>query len=280
MSPNRSGKNKQAEEEAEDSSTPPTRFAPEEEAALLREANEQKASANKLYASSAFSEAIGEYDKALASCPNYLDYEVAVLKSNIAACHIKLEEWKEAVEAASAALDGLERIDPTAKKEKKGADTGKDSLDHGKAAEEEGTIVELDDDEEEAERALAKLKLSDERREQVRTLRAKSLMRRARANAEQGGWATLAAAEEDYKAVLALGVLPAADQKFVRAQLVALPPRINVAKENEMGEMMGKLKDLGNGFLKPFGLSTDMFKFNKDENTGGYSMSFDGNAKS
>ena len=32
MSPNRSGKNKQAEEEAEDSSTPPTRFAPEEEA--------------------------------------------------------------------------------------------------------------------------------------------------------------------------------------------------------------------------------------------------------
>ena len=48
----------------------------------------------------------------------------------------------------------------------------------------------------------------------------------------------------DYKAVLALGVLHAADQKFVRAQLVALPPRINVAKENEMGEMMGKLKDV------------------------------------
>jgi hypothetical protein len=48
-----------------------------------------------------------------------------------------------------------------------------------------------------------------------------------------------------------------------------------MAKEKEVSEMMGKLKDLGNGILKPFGLSTDMFKMQKGDD-GGYSMSYEG----
>ena len=64
------------------------------------------------------------------------------------------------------------------------------------------------------------------------------------------------------------------DKKIVQEALVKLPPRIKQAQEKEMGEMMGKLKELGNGILKPFGLSTDMFNMVKDEKTGGYSMSF------
>ena len=59
----------------------------------------------------------------------------------------------------------------------------------------------------------------------------------------------------------------------MRQQLAVLGPRIQAAKEKDTAEMMGKLKELGNGILKPFGLSTDMFKFEKDEATGGYSMS-------
>ncbi len=69
--------------------------------------------------------------------------------------------------------------------------------------------------------------------------------------------------------------LPMQDKKIVQQALATLPTRINQAKEKEMGEMMGKLKELGNGILKPFGLSTDMFNMAKDEKTGGYSMSFD-----
>ena len=64
-----------------------------------------------------------------------------------------------------------------------------------RAAEENG-VVELDGDEEEAARNFATLKLNDERREQVNNLRAKSWLRRARANFELGGWSNLASAEE------------------------------------------------------------------------------------
>lgn len=85
-------------------------------------------------------------------------------------------------------------------------------------------------------------------------------------------------------------ILTAADRKIVQRQLMLLPPRTKAAQEKEMGEMMGKLKEvsdplslihskltnqqLGNGILKPFGLSTDNFQMQKDEKTGGYSLNF------
>ena len=56
-----------------------------------------------------------------------------------------------------------------------------------------------------------------------------------------------------------------------------LPPRLEEAKQKEMGEMISKLKQLGNGILKPFGLSTDNFNMVKDEKTGGYSLQFNQN---
>ncbi|MCJ1318891.1 hypothetical protein MMC15_004223 [Xylographa vitiligo] len=241
------------------------RFSPEEEASLLEESNAQKVDANKLFTSSRYSEAIGEYDKALSSCPNYLEYEIAVLKSNISACHLKLEDWKAAVESATASLDALERLQP--RKAKKSVEPG----DEG----ENGAVVEIEGDGEEAERELAELKLSDERKVDIKRIRAKALMRRAKGKMELDGWGNLAGAEEDYKELSKMVDLPVQDQKIVRAALATLPSRISTAKEKEMGEMMGKLKELGNGILKPFGLSTDMFKMNKDPSTGGYNMSFD-----
>lgn len=44
--------------------------------------------------------------------------------------------------------------------------------------------------------------------------------------------------------------LSAVDRKIVKQQLVQLPPRTKAAQEKEMGEMMGKLKQVG--VMSPF----------------------------
>ena len=239
---------------------------------MLQESHAQKSIANKFFASSHYSQAIGEYDKALSSCPNYLEYEVAVLKSNIAACHLKLEDWKAAVESATAALDALDRLFPAEKKKKKEEETKEDE-----AGNDNGGVVEIEGEGAEAEEELKKLEMSDQRRDDVLRIRSKALMRRAKAKSEQGGWGNLQGAEEDYKVLAQVPTLPPQDRKIVQAALRSLPPRIGTAKEKEMADMMGKLKELGNGILKPFGLSTDNFKMDKDPNTGGYSMNFNQN---
>ena len=259
------------------------RFPPEEETSLVATSNATKTEANTLFSSGRYSEAISTYDKAIASCPNYLDYEVAVLRSNIAACHVRLGEWKEAIEAATASLAGLDRLDPLPK--------AKDGRDNKGSGEENGrptsqrqgddtTVVELAENEDD-HTALEKLALSDARRADISRIRAKALMRRARARSSLSGWANLAGAEEDYKLLASdarlSSILPPSDMTIVRAGLRDLPPQVNQAKEKEMAEMMGKLKELGNGILRPFGLSTDNFKMTKDDKSGGYSMTFEQN---
>lgn len=114
-----------------------------------------------------------------------------MLKSNIAACHLKLEDWKEAVKAASAALDGLDKL------QGKGNDAAK--IEEKKPDEEEA------DEEIVSEGALKAEDTSDKgkREADIARIRAKALMRRARARSELGGWASLAGAEEGMLRVLA-----------------------------------------------------------------------------
>jgi hypothetical protein len=106
-----------------------------------------------------------------------------VLKSNIAACYLKLEDWKEAVKAASAALDGLDRLQ---KKEK------------GEGAEKKVEEEEEADEEIISEGATKAEDTSErgKREADIERIRAKALMRRARARSEQDGWASLQGAEE------------------------------------------------------------------------------------
>ncbi|RMZ85663.1 hypothetical protein DV737_g654, partial [Chaetothyriales sp. CBS 132003] len=212
-----------------------------------------KADANRQFGKSDYEAAISTYDRAAAELPSYLDYELAVLQSNIAACHVKLGQWKEA----------------WPQERDKGG-----KADHAQ-------VVELpsDAEEEELEQKLKELNVSDARRAEIKRIRTKLWLRRARARSsmEPASWANLGGALEDYQLLASpeyFSTLPASDQKTVRQALATLPPRVNEAKDREVGEMMGKLKELGNGILRPFGLSTDMFKMTQGAD-GGWSMSID-----
>ncbi|KAF2152516.1 hypothetical protein K461DRAFT_148094 [Myriangium duriaei CBS 260.36] len=260
-------------------SKPPTtdRLPQEEESRLLKESSTLKTQGNSLFASSSFSQAISTYDRALSLLPAYIDYEPAVLRSNIAACHLKLGEWQEAVTSATAAVDGLERLDPVPKKKPAETD-GEGKKEDGIRLErkEKVDVEEVDDD---TDAAIQRLKDSGHTLAQVRKLRVKVLLRRAKARTEVGGWSALQGADEDYRAVLGMGVgeVGEMDRRMAQGALAALGPRLDEARQTEMAEMMGKLKGLGNSLLKPFGLSTENFQFVKDEKTGGYSMNFNQN---
>ncbi|KAI1748438.1 hypothetical protein F4782DRAFT_517134 [Xylaria castorea] len=261
-----------------DESTSPPRFPPEEEASLLSESNEKKSEANALFSSAKYENAINRYEEATAICPHYLDYELAVLNSNVAACYLKLEQYKEAIQSATESLDSLSRAEKAALE----------------STEEPSEDTEKDDEEDEPEEEIVSVgaqksapavlheteaqKAARKRQDDILRIKAKALMRRARAKSELGGWSNLSGAEEDYKILSIMNNLSSADEKIVRTQLRSLPPKVKAAQEKEMSEMWGKLKDLGNGILKPFGLSTDNFQLAKDGTTGGYSMNFNQNS--
>ncbi|KAI4834165.1 putative tetratricopeptide repeat protein 1 [Aureobasidium sp. EXF-8845] len=257
------------------------RFSPEEEASLLEESNKLKTEANSQFAHGSFEEAVQTYDRALSSCPNYLEYEIAVLHSNIAACHIKSEQWKEAIESATKSIEALERIDPLPKPKDPKAATKTIPQSHS-------AVEEIDDDTAEKIEALEK---SGRTRDDVQKIRVKAFLRRAKARSETGGWAALQGAYEgkiifvtscwnsylmciDYTFLSTVTNLSPLDKKTVKKSMADIGPKLEDAKSKEMAEMMGKLKGLGNSMLKPFGLSTNNFQFVKDEKSGGYSMNF------
>lgn len=95
----------------------------------------------------------------------------------------------------------------------------------------------------------------------------KPLLRRAECNQ------TLDKLDEvlnDYKKLCELDPINISYQR----KCMELEETIKARNEKLKEEMMGKLKDLGNMCLKPFGLSTNNFQFVQDPATGSYSVNF------
>lgn len=255
----------------------------------MEESAQKKAKANDLFNSGDCEEALVQYDEALSSCPDYKHFERAVIHSNISACQLKLEEWNSAIKAATKSLDTLLTMErelgliPEAKKEpvKDESERGKEKTQSdGKDNKGDPASSAPKDDSskaEEVEPPFVPADVPDAIKNDIKRIRIKALLRRGRARAEAGGWSNLSGAEDDYKTLSKIPNLTAADSKTVRLQLVTLPPKTKAAQEKEMSEMWGKLRTLGDGILKPFGLSTNNFQMVKDEKTGGYSMNFQGN---
>lgn len=209
----------------------------------MKEAHDIKTEANQLFASACYDQAISSYDRALASCPNYLDYDVAVLRGNMAACYLKLEDWKAAVDSANTSIERLDKILPSTT-QKKGQSTSEVEAPASKT-EADDAVIEISGDNAEAEEnELKRLKEQDEQRTNVMRIRAKSLMRRAKAKSQMGGWANLQGAAEDYQALDAMEDLPSSEKRIVQRALLELPDRIKEAREKEMGEMISKMKDV------------------------------------
>ncbi|KAG8185576.1 hypothetical protein JTE90_023278 [Oedothorax gibbosus] len=98
----------------------------------------------------------------------------------------------------------------------------------------------------------------------------KAILRRAQIHRKMD---SLEKSLEDYQKVLEL------DQSNAEARqaCATLPAEITEKNEKLKTEMFGKLKELGNMCLKPFGMSTDNFKVVQDPNSGGYSINFQQN---
>lgn len=182
------------------------RLSPEEKEERKIQALECKDRGNDYFKRSEYPEAKELYTNAIKICPNDFAKEKSIFHANRAACLVKMDQHKEAIDDCTKALD----LNPQYLK--------------------------------------------------VRLRRAQCYEHEDR----------LEEALEDYQKVFD------ADRSshVAREALMRLPEEIKVKHEKMKEEMIGKLKDLGNVFLRPFGLSTDNFKLQQDPNSGGYSINF------
>jgi tetratricopeptide (TPR) repeat protein len=95
--------------------------------------------------------------------------------------------------------------------------------------------------------------------------------RRALANEKLGTWNALENAMEDLKKLKDSSIEGSVEFKELMAHIRRVEPKMKAKQQQEVDEMLGKLKNLGNGILGKFGMSLDDFNMEKNAD-GGYSL--------
>jgi len=254
---------------------------------------ESKRSGNEWCAKQSFQRAIECYNEAILVMDDRTSedvYQKSVCYSNRAACHIMTNDWKNAFDDCSACLALLSfTVTPSAAPHETiqlgqgsggGGDaaTSADSNTANNGASSKSATSAADKDKA-ATAAAAAAAAADKtpaepapphRREYSAAERGiiiKTLVRRSKAgeNLDQ-----LQNAVDDTREITVLDP----SNSEARMQLGRLQALRQQQMEKQKAEMLGKLKELGNGILGKFGLSLDNFKSVKDPKTGSYSISF------
>ena len=244
---------------------------------LVAQAKEIRLAGNGHYARQQYEEARGRYSEGIA----VLDEPHRTLVSERLRADKARKEAAEAAKAAEAAATDAEAKEPDGKKEEEEKETAKEAA----KEEEEESEEKRREDIVGAELSLlycnrAACFLSEKQWQATvddctaalgaNKRNVKAYWRRADAREALGKYRE---ALDDLHELCKLDA-ELAKQQSVRRAVARLEPLAKKQQEEELREVLGKLKQFGNMVLGKFGLSTDDFKMEKDPQSGGYSLRF------